>query len=69
MGELVDRCAGIGEEDGGVSGDDELGVFGFDEITDDEMEGELATGGQGGFGFVDEIEAVIAEPVLEKSEE
>ena len=56
--ERKDLRSGVAEEDGGVGGDDELGVLVVAEgVVDEDEEGELPLGGEGGFGFVEEEEA------------
>ena len=77
-GDLVDAAAvegedlgsGVAEQDGGVGGDDELSVLVVAQgVVDEDEEGELALGGEGGFGFVEEEEAGAAELMVEDGEE
>jgi hypothetical protein len=52
-----DLGAGVSEQDGGVGGDDELGVFvAAKGVVDEDKERELALWGEGGFGLVEEKE-------------
>ena len=60
--EVVEGGLGVGHEDGGVGGDDELGAL-LGEFVYAGEEGELALGGEGGFGFVENVEAVGSEAV------
>lgn len=65
-----DLRAGVAEQDRRVGGDEELGVLvAAKGVVDEDEEGELALRGEGGFGFVEEEEAVAGELVLEEGEE
>lgn len=66
--ELVEQRAGKGEEDGGVGGDDELRAV-FDQQVHVAEEDELAAGGEGGFGLVEDVEAFGSETVFDQGEE
>jgi hypothetical protein len=58
-------CAGIAEQNGRVSGDDELCVFvAAQRVVDEKKKGELALRREGGFGFVEEEESVAGELVF-----
>jgi len=65
-----DLCARVAEQDWGVGGDDELRVFiAAERVVNEDEEGELALRREGGFGFVEEEEAVAGELVFEEGEE
>ena len=64
----VNEGVWIGHKDGGVSGDDELGAL-LDEIVEAGEDGELATGGERGFGFVKEVKSLAVESVEDEGKE
>lgn len=66
--EVVDGRRFVGEEDGGVRGDDELALAGRFHRVQERQEGELARGREGRFRLIEEEDAV-REAVLEEREE
>ena len=51
--------SGIGQEDGRMGGDDELGVAGRFQIVDNLEERKLALGGKSGFGLIEDVETLF----------
>ena len=66
--EEIDIAVGIGHEDRGVGGDDELGMV-ADEVVDAGEDAHLAGGRQGGFGFVEDVNALAAEAMQQEGKE
>ena len=65
-----DLGAGVAEQDGGVGGDDELCVLEAPEsVVNEDEEGQLTLRGEGGFGFVEQEEAIAGEFAFEEGEE
>jgi hypothetical protein len=65
-----DLGAGVAEQDGGVGGDDELCVLeAAESVVNEDEEGQLTLRGEGGFGFVEQEEAVAGEFAFEEGEE
>jgi len=66
--ELVNHGVGVGHDDGRVGGDDELGAF-ADEIVDEGEGTQLALRGEGGFGLVEDVEAVAVQSIRQQRKE
>ena len=60
--------SGIGQEDGRMGRDDELGVAGRFQIVDDLEQRELPLGRKGGFGLIEDVETLF-KPVFKEGEE
>ena len=68
--EREDLRAWEAEQDGRVGGDNELrGAVGAEHVMHEDEHGELALRGEGGFGFVEEEEAVLAHAGFEQGQE
>lgn len=65
---LIDPGVGIAEQDGGVGGDDQLRAS-VHQLVDLGQEGQLPRRRQCSLRFVQDIEAVTSEPVVEQSKE
>lgn len=65
--EFVDPGVGIGEQDGGVRGDDELAAM-MNEAVKESDDRELPLRREGGFGFVEEIQPSALQAFFQQSE-
>lgn len=59
---------GIGHDDGGMGGDDELGLL-LDEVVNSSDDGELAAWRESCFRFVEEVEAFSVEAINHEGDE
>ncbi len=59
MVEAVDGGVGAGQQDGGMGGDDKLGMAGVSVPGDDIQQFQLAARREGGFGFVQQVDALF----------